>query len=85
MAATALILTICHQENSQAPSPDTDLFPEKCPGWFELPRACFDHSAVGLQADQKVGGTRHVVSTSMRSLMMRQSESLKMRSWESLE
>ncbi|MEY2605285.1 MAG: hypothetical protein QOH31_3101 [Verrucomicrobiota bacterium] len=46
-----LILTICHQENSQVPSPDADLFPEKCPRLFELPRACFDHSAVGLQVD----------------------------------
>jgi len=46
-----LILRVCHQENSQAPSPDADLFPENCPRLLELPRAGFDHSAVGPEVD----------------------------------
>jgi DNA-binding CsgD family transcriptional regulator len=47
----SLIFRISHQENSPAPNPDADLFPEKCPRLFEPPPGCFGHSTVELHVD----------------------------------
>ena len=80
----SLIFRISHQENSPAPNPDADLFPEKGPRLFEPPSTCFGHSTVGLHVDYYAPGTRRVVSASMASLMMRPLENLKMRSRASL-